>query len=159
MYTIYLDPDGVTTPLYDRVMELRKEDADELEKAEEELSEAIFSLNSVENVYDRLVRAFRLRQGRDMDLPMFVDIRRIPHSDLCRYTKFVRTFREIDKKNYNFDRPLAFYEFCKILKIGKLAASYLYDEPNEGLWGLFYELNEFVQSKSKNKQLYLETHD
>lgn len=159
MYTIYLDPDGITAPLYDRVMELRKEDSDELEQAEEKLSEAIFQLNSVENIDARLVRAFKLRQGRDIDLPTFVDIRRIPHSDLCRYTKLVRTLRNIDKKHYNFDRPLAFYEFCKTLKIGKREASYLYDEPNEGLWGFFYELNEFVQSKSKNKQLYIETHD
>ena len=159
MYTIYLDPVGVTTPLYDLVMELRKKDGDELEQAEEELSETIFSLNYVENVYNRLVRAFKLRQGRNIDLPMFVDIRHIPHSDLCRYTKLVRILQKIDNEHPNFDRPLAFYEFCKLLKIGKRTASYLYDEPNEGLWGFLYELKDFVHSKSKNKQLYFETHD
>lgn len=159
MYTIYLDPEGVTVPLYDRVMELRKADSGELEQAEEELSDAVFSLDSVENVDGRLVRAFKLRQGHDLDLPAFVDIRRIPQAGLRRYTKLVRTFRSIDKKHYNFDRPLAFYEFCKTLKIGKREASYLYDAPNEGLWGFFYELNEFAHSKSMNKQLYIETHD
>lgn len=160
MHTLYLDLYGITSPFYDRLMELRKEGHDDLEEAEDELAEAIYGLDDpVEFINERLVSALGLCQGPDINLAYFRTIRRVPHSSLCRCSKFVRTLQVIDDKNYNFDRPLAFYEFCKTLKIGKRTASYLYDEPNEGIWGLFYELKKFVQSKSKKKQLYIETND
>lgn len=157
-YLFYLDPKGVTSPLYNKVMELRKTDCPEL--IEEQLGDAILDLEYVE-FNTCMIKKLKLHERRtpELDLPQFLDIRHACSETLMRIRNLVNQLQIIDRKHTNFDRPLAFFKFCRSINISERRASYLYDEESEGVWKFLYDLKEFALSRSTKKQLYIEQQD
>lgn len=129
-------------------------ETDALPDLEEQFNEQLEMCESLE-ILDVFVKRFKLVQGTTHDIGDVFDIRQIPKSgEQDRYKSLYFKLKRIDRLHPNFDRPVAFAEFCKNHGLSRYASDF-YDTDYEGPWELFSFLCYYFEHRSKNKHLYI----